>query len=125
MASPPNTEEPSPCVAAATTSGNVHVFSSGSSQVVRGVIKDVVPIITTVIDFGVCMLQGDSALDAGVKSVTHTLIGFGAAKIGMAIGSGLGSAAGPLGTVVGGVAGCLIGTLGNIVFDAIYDRIRG
>lgn len=108
-------------LAAATTSGHVHVISSGSSRAARGVVKGVVPIVTTLIDFGLGILHGESFFDAGVKSIAHTAIGMCSAKIGMAIGTCIG---GPVGTAFGAVAGYLIGTGVNIIFDMLYDTAR-
>ncbi|MBR3934552.1 MAG: hypothetical protein IKJ68_11695 [Clostridia bacterium] len=64
--------------------------------------------------------------DAGIKSVAHTIIGIGSAKlvVGCAIAFGASPAALPI--VLTGLVSVGVGLIGNKIFDYIYDnKIRG
>lgn len=99
---------------AAPVYGNVQTFTappSTMSNVIRTGARYGVPIIGTLIDFGIQVHQGENVTDAAVKSVGH----LGAAVTGATIGTAIG---GPVGTIVGGV----IGVAGSMAFDLIYDN---
>ena len=111
-------------LAAVRVTGEVNSLSgipSVSAQIVRNTAKNGIPIATTIIDFGIQIANGENVLNAGVKSISHTAIGIGSAKIGMGIGTFIG---GPLGTVAGGAIGLVLGTGGQIVFDIFFDKAK-
>ena len=110
-------------LAAVGVNGKIHSLTktpSPSAQLIRNSVKNGIPIVSTIIDFSFQIANGENMLDAGIKSVSHTAIGIGTAKIGMGIGSLIG---GPFGVVAGGAIGFVLGTGGQIVFDIIYDEI--
>lgn len=110
-------------VGALATGGDVLIRETPSSftQFVRGLTRPAVPIIGTALDFEIMKSRGESTGDALVKSVSHTAIALGGAKIGAIIGTAIG----PVGTVggaaIGAAIGFVIGIAGNMTFDYLYD----
>ena len=92
------------------------------STLARNVVKNGIPIVSTVIDFGLQIASGENIVDSGVKAVSHTAIGIGAAKAGAAIGTAIG---GPIGTAIGAGLGFIGGVAGSMIFDSVYDKLRG
>ncbi|WP_269471792.1 T7SS effector LXG polymorphic toxin [Listeria grayi] len=78
------------------------------SQVVRTGARYGIPIVGALIDYGIQRAQGESSVDAAIKTTGH--IGAG-----MAIGSAIG---GPIGTAVG----FLVGVGGSMAVDWVYDH---
>lgn len=112
-------------LAAATIDNGIKVlpeFHSIPSTLARNVVKNGVPIVSTVIDFGLQISSGENVVDSGVKAVSHTAIGIGAAKAGAAIGTAIG---GPVGTAIGAGLGFVGGVAGSMIFDSVYDKLRG
>lgn len=87
------------------------------ATLIRGGAKYGVPIIGTMIDFGIQVATGEDAGDALVKAGAHTAIGFGAAA-GAQIGAAIGSVIPGAGTI----AGAVIGAAGCMAFDYVYDN---
>ena len=110
-------------VAATVNNGNkvISALPSVSATLARNTVKYAVPVVSTVIDFGMEIYNGENVLDAGVKAVSHTAIGIGAAKVGAAIGTCIG---GPAGTVLGTAIGFLGGVACSMLFDYAYDYLR-
>ena len=112
-------------LAAATIDNGVRVLPeipSIPSTLARNVVKNGIPIVSTVIDFGLQIASGENIVDSGVKAVSHTAIGIGAAKAGAAIGTAIG---GPIGTAIGAGLGFIGGVAGSMIFDSVYDKLRG
>ena len=84
----------------------------------RGGAKYGVPIVGTLIDFTVQVVEGEDAGDAFAKAGAHTAIGIGSAAIGAKIGAAIGSVIPGAGTI----AGAVIGAAGSVVFDYCYDN---
>lgn len=108
-------------VAALATGGDYLIQETPTwlTQAVRTGAKYTVPIVGTVIDYCLQRAQGEDAVDAGIKAVSHTAIGIGAAKVGATIGTAIG---GPVGTAVGAATGFIIGVAGSMAFDWVYDN---
>lgn len=92
------------------------------ATLIRGGAKYGVPIIGTMIDFGIQVATGEDAGDALVKAGAHTAIGFGGAAAGAKIGAVIGSVIPGAGTIAGVAIGAVIGAAGSMAFDYVYDN---
>lgn len=100
---------------AATTTGSNVTFSAPPTlltNVIRNGAKYAVPIVGSVIDFGIQKSQGENTGDALIKTGGHV----GAGMMGAAIGSAIPIPG--LGTAVGFV----VGVAGSMAFDLVYDN---
>ncbi len=102
------------------------VLSAGGKTLAAGA-KYGMPIVNGIIDYWSLREDGNSPVDAGVKTVAHCAIGLAGGETGAAIGAAVGTAipVPVVGTVVGAavgfIAGAAITTLGSFAFDKIYD----
>ncbi|MGT2836922.1 hypothetical protein, partial [Streptococcus macacae] len=97
------------------------------AQFARGAVKYGVkygiPIVGSLVDFGMQKASGENTGDALIKTGAHVGIGYGAGVAGAKVGATIGMfAGGPVGAVVGGIAGTVIGAAGSMAFDAVYDN---
>ncbi|MEI3597586.1 MULTISPECIES: T7SS effector LXG polymorphic toxin [unclassified Oceanobacillus] len=98
---------------AAPVEGNVQIFSeppSSWSKIIRTGARYGVPVVGSVIDFGIQIYLGEDATDAAIKTAGH----LGAGMAGAAIGSAI--------PVIGTFGGFLVGVGLSMTFDWIYDN---
>lgn len=93
------------------------------ASLIRGGAKYGIPIVGTLIDFGLQIGGGEEIGDAAVKSAAHTAFGLGAVAAGSKIGLAIGTAIPGAGSIVGAVAGAAIAAVGSLAFDYIYDNL--
>lgn len=92
------------------------------ASLIRGGAKYGVPIVGTMIDFGIQVATGEDAGDAIVKAGAHTAIGFGAAAAGAKAGAVIGTVIPVAGPIIGAVVGAGVGAVGGMAFDYVYDH---
>ena len=104
--------------------GNVSTTGIPTSAIASGLRAGArygIPILGTVIDFGIGVASGESVGDAATKAVAHTVISTLCTTCGEAIGTAVAPGGG---TIVGAVIGALVGVGINIAFDYCYDNSK-
>lgn len=82
-----------------------------AKQMLRSAASIRVPIIGSVVDFGIQLYKGEEITDAALKSTGHLGAGLIGAQIGTLIGGGIGAP-----------VGFMVGVSGSMLFDLYYDN---